>query len=172
MAIFDIFKGREMIRREASLVANNITYRLIMKKKSLKDFLVEFEIFLETEIQFVYPNCSISAEQSREIGKLVTYLYSEWKEAIEEIIKFEEKIKPILKRQKEQGVLHEGYRLDAIERKIDLMSKLPLHVLESIDNGTNDNMFKDVSMNLDNHTKIIVVSKNKLDELLPSFKLN
>jgi len=168
----NIFKGREMIRREASLIAHNITYRLIMKKKSLKDFLVDFEIFMEAEIQFVFPNCSISAEQSREIGKLVTYLYSEWKEAIEVLIEFEDNIKPILKRQKEQGVLHEGYKLDAIERKLDLMSKLPSHVLESIDNGTHDNMFKDISLALDANTKILVVSKNKLDELLPSFKLN
>lgn len=164
-------KGPKIDRCNAHLIANNIAFKLFAEGKTLDDFLMNFEHYMENEINLVCKDCSIENEESREIGRLITYIYSEKRDILEIFSDFERESRHLLQQKKEQGILHSKYPTNLTDRRIYLTKMLPSMMIKQINEGTLYDVApsEDSHGDLDENTPMLNIAQDTLDKFLPSF---
>ena len=83
MGIFDFLKGPQLTKSDANGIAQAIALRLFRNEITTEEFIRDADVILEKFIVFYRPNCSIEADQSRQILKLAHLLYENDKEYLD-----------------------------------------------------------------------------------------
>ena len=83
MGIFDFLKGPQLTKTYANAIAQAIAERLFRNEITTEELIRDADVILEKFIVLYCPNCSIEADQSRQILKLAYLLYENDKEYLE-----------------------------------------------------------------------------------------